>query len=82
MIQAEPQRVHQVLDEIRSLGATTEAREAMGPFDIVAFIEADSIEDLTPLLHKATFTIPGVYAAAAVLTESDSPREEGTAPNG
>jgi hypothetical protein len=82
MIQTDPLRVHQVLEEIRSLRVTTEAREGMGPFHIVAFIEADGIADLAPLLHRATFTIPGVYAAAAVLTESDSWREEGSVPNG
>jgi hypothetical protein len=82
MIQADPLHVHQVLEQIRSLRVTTEAREGMGPFDIVALIEADGIGDLAPLLHRATFTIPGVCAAAAVLTESDSWREEGTAPNG
>jgi hypothetical protein len=68
MIQADPLHVHQVLEQIRSLRVTTEARERMGPFHIVAFIEADGIADLAPLLHRATFTIPGVYAAAAVLT--------------
>jgi hypothetical protein len=82
MIQADPLHVHELLDEVRSLDVVTEAREAMGPFDIMAFIEVDSIGDLPPLLHRATFTIPGVYAAAAVLTESDPWCEEGAAPNG
>jgi DNA-binding Lrp family transcriptional regulator len=82
MIQVNPLRVHQVLEEVRSLKGVTEARESTGSFDIVALIDAGGTSDLPSLLLRTTFAVPRVCAAAAVLTEPSSWREEGSIRNG
>lgn len=60
LISAEPGKTAEVFRRIKSIEGIKKAETVAGPYDIVAWIEVDSLEKLTKIIFGEIRSTPGV----------------------
>lgn len=68
LVVADPGQTKKVLESIRAIPQVLECHEVMGPYDIVAEIEVESLTDVPPILSQRLRTIPGIESTTSLLT--------------
>jgi DNA-binding Lrp family transcriptional regulator len=68
LIIAEPGKTRSVVDSIRGTPGVVESHEVMGPYDIVAEIEAENLTDIPPILSDRIRRIDGVESTTSLVT--------------
>jgi len=68
LVVADPGQTKKVLEGIRAIPEVLECHEVMGPYDIVAEIEVESLTDVPPILSQRLRTIPGIESTTSLLT--------------
>lgn len=71
LIIVDPSKTKEVLEKIRQIPEVVESHEVMGPFDIVAEIEAQSLTDVPPILSSRIRGISGVESTTSLVTFPD-----------
>ena len=71
LIIVDPSKTKDVVATIRQIPEVVESHEVMGPFDIVAEIEATSLTDVPPILSSRIRGIPGVESTTSLVTFPD-----------
>ena len=68
LIIAQPGKTREVISRIRQVKGVQESHEVMGPYDIIAEIEADSLTEIPPILGDQIRTIDGVESTTSLVT--------------
>jgi DNA-binding Lrp family transcriptional regulator len=67
LIVTDPGRTRQVHQQMSQLPNITELHEVMGPYDIVAEIEVDSLQDIPQILGERIRTIDGIQSTTSLV---------------
>ena len=68
LIIAHPGKTRSVVAAIRNVKGVVESHEVMGPYDIVAEIEAATLADIPPILGDQIRRIDGVESTTSLVT--------------
>lgn len=68
LIIAHPGKTRAVIAAVRSIKGVVESHEVMGPYDIVAEIEAGTLQEIPPILGDQIRTIDGVESTTSLVT--------------
>ena len=68
LIIAQPGKTHHVIQAVRAIKGVIESHEVMGPYDIVAEIEATTLSDIPPILGDQIRRIDGVESTTSLVT--------------
>ncbi len=68
LIVANPGATKDVYAALQNVQGVVESHEVMGPYDIVAEIEAENLSDVPPILSDHIRTIPGVESTTSLVT--------------
>ena len=71
LIVTAPDATHRVATQVRAIRHVAEVREVMGPYDIVAEIEAESLADITPILADQIRTLDGIQSTTSLVAFPD-----------
>ena len=67
LVVVEPGQTGAVLESLRRTPGLIEVREVMGPYDMVAKIQTDSLPDVPPILSGHIRTIPGITSTTSLV---------------
>jgi len=67
LIQASPGAGNNVLASARAMASTVQADRVTGPYDVIAVLEADDLDELGAVLHDDIQAIPGVTRTMSCL---------------
>ena len=73
LIVTAPDATHRVAVHIRSIPHVTEVYEVMGPYDIVAEIETESLADVPGILADQIRTLEGIQSTTSLVAFPDRP---------
>ncbi len=68
LIVAQPGKTRGVMREVRAVAGVVESHEVMGPYDIVAEIEAETLAEIPPILGDQIRRIDGVESTTSLVT--------------
>ena len=68
LIVTDPGKTKHVFDELHKVKGIREVHEVMGPYDIVAEIEVDNLQDIPPVLGDRIRPIEGVQSTTSLVT--------------
>lgn len=68
LVVVEPGQTAPVFESLRLTPGLVEVHEVMGPYDIVAKIEADTLQEVPPILGNHIRTIPGVTTTTSLVS--------------
>ncbi|MCL5036713.1 MAG: Lrp/AsnC ligand binding domain-containing protein [Chloroflexi bacterium] len=75
LIEAEPGKVRAVADKIASVPGVLKAYGVTGPYDVIAMLEGESIEDLGKIVTTEIQILPGVRKTVTCLCTFSCPQE-------
>ena len=67
LIVTSPGATRRVALQLKSIDHVTEVHEVMGPYDIVAVIEAGSLTDIPPILAERIRTLEGIQSTTSLV---------------
>ena len=67
LIVTEPGETRRLVEAIRKLPLVHEVHEVMGPYDIVAEIEAESLQDIPGILQEEIRSLPGIQSTTSLV---------------
>ncbi len=67
LIVTEPGETRRLVETIRKLSLVREVHEVMGPYDIVAEIEADSLQEIPGILQEEIRSLPGIQSTTSLV---------------
>ena len=62
-----PEATHRIALQVRAIRHVSEVYEVMGPYDIVAEIDADSLADLPGILADQIRTLDGIQSTTSLV---------------
>jgi DNA-binding Lrp family transcriptional regulator len=68
LVVTDPGKTRHVFEEIRKVSGVTEVHEVMGPYDIVAEIEAENLQDVPTILGERIRSIDGIQSTTSLVT--------------
>lgn len=68
LIVARPGKTRDVMLNVRRIRGVQEAHEVMGPYDIVAELQAESLTEIPPILSDQIRAIDGVESTTSLVT--------------
>ncbi len=68
LIVAQPGKTRDVVNAIRKIPQVVESHEVMGPYDIIAEVEAKSLPEIPPILSERIRTIDGVESTTSLVS--------------
>jgi len=71
LVVTDPGKTRHVVEELRSIPNIVEMHEVMGPYDIVAAIEVENLQDIPPILGQRIRTIEGIQSTTSLVTLPD-----------
>ena len=71
LVVADPGKTKAVLETIRRIQGVTESYEVMGPYDIVAEIQAENLTDIPAILGEKIRKIAGIQSTTSLVTLPD-----------
>ena len=67
LIVTSPGATRRVALALKSIDHVTEVHEVMGPYDIVAVMEADQLTDVPPILAERIRTLEGIQSTTSLV---------------
>ena len=67
LIVTQPGATGRLVDAIRKLNLVTEVHEVMGPYDIVAEIEAESLQQIPGILQERIRSLEGIQSTTSLV---------------
>ena len=67
LIVTDPGATRRVVQKLADIPDIVELHEVMGPYDIVAELEADSLTDVPPILSDRIRTIEGIQSTTSLV---------------
>lgn len=67
LIVTQPGATRRLVNAIRELDHVVEVHEVMGPYDIVAEIETDSIQEIPGILAERIRTLDGIQSTTSLV---------------
>ncbi len=67
LIVTEPGETGRLVEAIRKLPLVSEVHEVMGPYDIVAEIEAESLQEIPGILQEQIRSLPGIQSTTSLV---------------
>jgi len=71
LIVTTPEATHRVAVQVRSIRHVSEVYEVMGPYDIVAVIETESLADVPGILADQIRTLDGIQSTTSLVAFPD-----------
>ncbi|OGR24200.1 MAG: hypothetical protein A2139_08685 [Desulfobacca sp. RBG_16_60_12] len=71
LVVTDPGKTRHVVEEIRKIPNIVEMHEVMGPYDIVAVIEVDNLQDIPSILGERIRAIAGIQSTTSLVTLPD-----------
>ncbi len=71
LIEASAGAGNEVLGALRNLPAIVQADRVTGPYDVIAVIESDDLNELGSVLHDRIHAIPGITRTMSCLRFAD-----------
>ena len=71
LVVTDPGKTRQVAEAMHKIPGIIEMHEVMGPYDIVAEIEVESLQDIPPILGERIRTIDGIQSTTSLVTLPD-----------
>lgn len=68
LIVAQPGKTRDVVNAIRKIPQVVESHEVMGPYDIIAEVEANTLPEIPPILSERIRTIDGVESTTSLVS--------------
>lgn len=68
LVGCDPTKTKRVISTIRNIKGVTEAYEVMGPYDIVAEIEVETLTEIPSILGDNIRQIDGVQSTTSLVT--------------
>ena len=68
LVVTDPGKTKGVVDIVRGIPGVVEAREVMGPYDIVIQIEVDNLTEIPPILGEKIRQVPGIQSTTSLVT--------------
>lgn len=68
LVVTDPGKTRHVFEEIRKVSGVTEVHEVMGPYDIVAEIEAENLQEVPTILGEHIRSIDGIQSTTSLVT--------------
>ncbi len=68
LIVAQPGKTRDVVNAIRKIPQVVESHEVMGPYDIIAEVEAKTLPEIPPILSERIRTIDGVESTTSLVS--------------
>ena len=72
LIVVDPAETQRVFDQLRAVEGISEVYQAMGPYDIVAVIEAAGITEVPALISRHIRVVPGIESTTTCVTFPES----------
>lgn len=72
LIVADPAKTMQVYDRLREVQGISEIYQVMGPYDIVAVIDADNLADIPAVISRNIRTVEGIESTTTCVTFPDT----------
>lgn len=72
LVVADPGRTRRVLATLKEMPGIVECHEVMGPYDIVAELEAENLTDVPPILSEKIRAIPGIESTTSLVSFPES----------
>ncbi len=67
LIVTEPGATRRLVETIRGLNLVQEVHEVMGPYDIVAEIQAESLQEIPGILQEQIRSLPGIHSTTSLV---------------
>jgi DNA-binding Lrp family transcriptional regulator len=71
LIVTAPEATHRVAGQVRAIRHVSEVYEVMGPYDIVAEIETESLADVPGILADQIRTLDGIQSTTSLVAFPD-----------
>jgi len=71
LVVTDPGKTRYVVAELRKVPNIVEMHEVMGPYDIVAAIEVENLQDIPPILGERLRAIEGIQSTTSLVTLPD-----------
>ncbi len=71
LVVTDPGKTRRVLQAMHEIPGIVELHEVMGPYDIVAAIEVENLQDIPPILGGKIRTIEGIESTTSLVTLPD-----------
>jgi DNA-binding Lrp family transcriptional regulator len=68
LVVTDPGETKRVFAALNELPGVVECHEVMGPYDIVAELEAESLTDVPPILSEKIRGIPGIESTTSLVS--------------
>ncbi len=68
LVVTDPGKTRRVIQALRDVPGIVELHEVMGPYDIVAKIEVENLQDIPPILGGKIRTIEGIESTTSLVT--------------
>lgn len=68
LVVTDPGQTKRVFSALNELPGVVECHEVMGPYDIVAELEAESLTDVPPILSEKIRGIPGIESTTSLVS--------------
>jgi len=75
LVVTDPGRTRHVADALRSIPGIIEMHEVMGPYDIVAEIDTESLADIPGILADQIRTLDGIHSTTSLVAFPDRPSD-------
>ena len=67
LIEATPGAGNGVLEMVRAMPATVQADRVTGPYDVIAVMESDSLDQMGSVIHDDVQAVPGITRTMSCL---------------
>ena len=68
LVVTDPGKTRRVMQALREIPSIRELHEVMGPYDIVAAIEVQNLQDIPPILGGKIRVIEGIESTTSLVT--------------
>ncbi len=68
LVVTDPGKTRRVIEAMREIAGIVELHEVMGPYDIIAEIEVENLQDIPPILGGKIRTIEGIESTTSLVT--------------
>jgi DNA-binding Lrp family transcriptional regulator len=68
LVVTDPGKTRRVMEAMRQVPGIVELHEVMGPYDIVAAIEVENLQDIPPILGGKIRAIEGIESTTSLVT--------------
>lgn len=75
LIVVDPARTADVFSQLRAIAGISEVHQVMGPYDVVAIIEVESLSDVPAIISRHIRAIDGIESTTTCVTFPEADRD-------